>query len=510
MNLERTNIKKGTLILCAFIALKFILQYLVINPVYELHRDEYLHLDQARHLAWGFHSVPPVTSLISWLILHLGNGYFWVKFFPALFGALTILVVWKTVESLKGSLYACILTATAILFSSFLRINLLYQPNSLDILCWTLLYYTLIRFIQTQHYKWLYLMAISFALGFLNKYNIAFCLLGLLPALLLSKHRILFLKPKFYLAICLAAVLIAPNLIWQFQHDFPVFKHLKELNDTQLVHVNRMDFVKEQVFFFLGSLLILLAGFISLFTYAPFKPYRLLFLSYTFTIILFMYLRAKAYYAIGLYPVFLAFGAVYLSHLLAQGWKFYLRYVLIAVILLLFIPLLRISLPLRTPEKYAEAAKLHKPFSEHKWEDGKTYPISQDFADMLGWKELAHKVDSVYNGMPDKKHTFILCDNYGEAGSINYYTKIDGLIANAFTDDYINWIEINAPIYTIIRVKEIKNGLTKEKVLFENVVTVAKIESPYAREKGTEIIILTNPKADVKAILEQELKRRRE
>jgi hypothetical protein len=510
MTLQNSNHKKGTLILSAFIILKFVIQYLVVNPIYELQRDEYLHLDQANHLAWGFHSVPPVTSWISWLILQLGNTHFWVKFFPTLFGAFTMVIVWKTVEALKGNLYACILTATAFLFSSFLRINMLYQPNSLDILCWTLLFYNFIKFIQTQHYKWLYLMAITFAIGFLNKYNITFCLLGLMPALLLSKYRTLFLKPHFYLALLLGALLILPNLIWQFQNDFPVFKHLKELNDTQLVHVNRIDFVKDQILFFLGALFILIAGFISLFTYAPFKPYRLLFWSYVFTIIIFIYLRAKGYYALGLYPIFLAFGAVYLSNLMQHGWKFYLRYVAIGIILLMFIPVLKVALPLRTPEKYAEDAKLNKPFSQHRWEDGKIYPISQDFADMLGWKELARKVDSIYKTLPDKKHTLIFCDNYGQAGSINYYTKVDGLVASSFNADYIDWIDLNTPTYTVIRVKELKHkNNTQDEALFEDVKHVQVIESTYAREKGTQISVLSNPKMDVNQLLMQELKKQK-
>jgi hypothetical protein len=53
---------KHTLILVAFILIKFYLQYSLIDPVYDLHRDEYLHLDQAHHLAWGYTSVPPFTS----------------------------------------------------------------------------------------------------------------------------------------------------------------------------------------------------------------------------------------------------------------------------------------------------------------------------------------------------------------------------------------------------------------------------------------------------------------
>ncbi|RZJ78314.1 MAG: glycosyltransferase family 39 protein [Flavobacterium sp.] len=497
--------KKATLICCLFILLKFVLQYVLVNDVYELHRDEFLHLNQAKHLAWGFHSVPPVTSWISWIILQLGNGVFWVKFFPALFGALTMLVVWKTTETLKGSLFACILAATALLCSVLLRINILYQPNSLDILCWTLVYFTLIRFIQTNNYKWLYLLAISFAIGFLNKYNIVFCLLGLLPAFLLTEHRKLFLKPQFYLSILLALVLISPNLIWQFQNDFPVFKHMKELADTQLVHVNRMDFLKEQFFFFIGSIFILIVSFISFFSYAPFKPYRLFFWAYLFTTIIFIVLKAKAYYAIGLYPIFFAFGATYLSLLTEKSWKFYLRHLAFVVILFFFYELLKTSLPIYTPETYLARAKLKKPFSEHTWEDGKKHPISQDFADMLGWQELAKKVDSIYVGIADKKHTMILCDNYGQAGAINYYTKIEGLKADAFTDDYTKWADLDREINLVIRIKTAENIYsTRDLALFNSIEKKGEIDAPFAREKGTQIILLSEPKLDLAKLLREE------
>ena len=163
---------KKNLLLCFFILVKFGLQYFLINPVYDLHRDEYLHLDQGKHLAWGFDSVPPFTSWTSWIILQLGNGVFWIKFFPALFGALTMVVVWKAIEELKGNLFSLILGAVAVIFSVIMRLNILYQPNSFDVLSWTFLYFTLIKYINTGNNKWLRLAAITFAVGFLNKYNI--------------------------------------------------------------------------------------------------------------------------------------------------------------------------------------------------------------------------------------------------------------------------------------------------------------------------------------------------
>lgn len=494
-----------TLILAAFVLIKLLIQYLVINPVYDLQRDEYLHLDQGLHHAWGYQSVPPVTSWISWVIQQLGNGVFWVKFFPALFGALTIILVWRATVKLGGNLFACVLGATALLCSVLVRINMLYQPNSLDILSWTFVYYTLLRHLQTEKNKYLYFLAAGLAIGFLNKYNIAFCIIALIPALLISEHRKIFLNPHLYYAGLLALLLVSPNLVWQYQHDFPVMKHMKELSETQLVHVNRMDFLKEQFFFFIGSVFIIIAGFISFFRFKPNKPYKLFFWAYVFTISLFIYFKAKAYYAIGLYPIFFAFGSVYIASLLQKGVWFYFRYVCFVVILFFFYVLLEVALPLYSPEKYAQNAAEQKPFSSHTWEDGKKYPIAQDFADMLGWTELAHKVDSLYALLSPKENIFILCDNYGQAGAINYYTKQKGLRADAFIPDYINWINIDRDIKHVIRIKNVHNTDSgRDDSLFNIVKLVSRIETEYAREKGTQIVLLSEPRIDIGELLRRE------
>src|SRR5687768_5928032 len=41
------NRNKTYYLLVALIAVKMVLHYCIINPVYDLHRDEYLHLDMA-------------------------------------------------------------------------------------------------------------------------------------------------------------------------------------------------------------------------------------------------------------------------------------------------------------------------------------------------------------------------------------------------------------------------------------------------------------------------------
>ncbi len=493
---------KKTLILIGFILLKFVLQYVLISPEYDLQRDEYLHLDQAHHLAWGYLSVPPVTSWISYIILLLGNSVFWIKFFPALFGVLTLLIVWKTIEALKGNLYALILGSLCVLFSALLRINMLYQPNSFDVLCWTAFYYILIQYTISEKPKWLYIGAVVFAFGFLNKYNIVFLLIGLLPALILSKHRKIFTEKHLYFALILGLILILPNLLWQYNNHFPIVHHMKELAETQLVNVNRADFLKEQILFFIGSFFVILSSFYALLFYKPFEKFKFFFASIIFTILVFLYFKAKAYYAIGLYPIYIAFGSVFLADILQTRRKRYLKPVFIALPLLFFIPMYFMAFPIKSPEKLA-AQKL----GTHRWEDGKEHNLSQDFADMLGWKELARKTDSVYALFPKSENTLVLCDNYGQAGAINYYTK-KGIKAVSFNADYVNWFNLNVYYKNLIRVKtfeENSNEFKETSPFFESAFIAGQITNKYAREYKTTIFVFTNAQININKRLKQEI-----
>lgn len=503
---------KKTLILLSFIILKFVLQYSLISSDYDLQRDEYLHLDQAHHLAWGYLSVPPFTSWISYLIYLLGNSVFWVKFFPALFGALTIVVVWKTIEELKGSLFALVLGATCVFFSALLRLNTLYQPNSFDVLCWTTFYFILIKYINSENTKWLFILAVVFAFGFLNKYNIGFLIIGLIPAILLTEERKIFAQPKLYIAFVLGLLLIAPNLLWQYNNGFPVVHHMKELAETQLVNVDRLEFLKSQLFVFIGSFFVILSGWLALLLYKPFHRYRILFWSIIFTLAVFMYLKAKDYYAIGLYPIYISFGSVYLADKLKEGWKRYLKPVLMLLPLLFFIPMYKIDFPNKSPEYIVNHAKEYEKYRKNRWEDGKDHLLQQDFADMLGWKELAVKVDSVAATLPDLEYTLILCDNYGQAGAINFYTTNQKVIAHSFNADYINWLPLDMKIKDVILVKEDNDDDKERKTeipLFDTVYLAGKRINKFAREPEISIYVLRGAKVDVNKRIKDEMEEKK-
>lgn len=502
------SLKNRTAILLTFIFTKFLLQYFLIIPDYDLHRDEYLHLDQAHHPAWGYLSVPPVTSWVASVIGWMGNGVWVVRLFPALFGAMTILVVWKTVEALKGNLFACVLAASCILFSVLLRLNQLFQPNSLDVLCWTTLYFLLIRYLGSGNPRWLYFFGAAFAIGFLNKYNIAFLIVGLLPAVLVTSQRRLLLDRHVYLALLLALLLIAPNMVWQYQNGFPVFHHMKLLAETQLVNVSRADFLKEQVLFFAGSLFVIAAGLYALWFDRPFLRYRPFFFAFVFTLAIFTFLRAKSYYAIGIYPVYIAFGAVYLAEKVRSRW---LRAIFVMIPILFFIPLLDFAFPNKKPEEIVRNPERYRQLGLLRWEDGKDHQLPQDFADMLGWKELAAKVDAAYASMPDKEATIVLCDNYGQAGAINYYTKL-GIRAVTFNADYVNWFELDKKYKHLIRVKntwERGDEMAGTGPLFGIAYTADSVTNTFAREHGTVIFVFRDARVDITGRLAKEIEEER-
>lgn len=504
--------KKTILLVLGLLALKLVFQHFLIAPAYDLQRDEYLHLDQGKHLAWGYISVPPMTSWISYIINLLGGTVFWVKFFPVLFGTLTIVLVWKIIEELGGRWFALALGSLSLLLSAVLRINILYQPNSSDIFFWTLTYFTVIKYVNTNQNKWLYIAGMAVGFGILSKYNIIFLLVGLLGAMLITRQRKIFKNRTLYIAILIAFVIVLPNLLWQIQNHFPTLHQLNELSSTQLVNVNRLDFVKDQVLFFMNSFFILLAALAGFLLYRPFQKYLFVLLSYVIIIALYIFLKAKSYYAIGLYPVLLAFGSVYTEHLLESGWRRHLRPVALFIVVTLFLPVLMLAFPLKGPAAIEANNGLYKKLGLLRWEDGRDHSLPQDFADMVGWSGLARKVDAVYRALPHKENVLVYCDNYGQAGAINYYSAFKNINAVSMNADYIDWFPLKRPIRDIIMVKDIYDddpSRTKEKPFFDSVLLVGRNDNPYSREFGTRIYLLKAARINVNPILEKEIRERK-
>jgi len=496
------NFLKRYWILFVLVAIKLILQFLLVNPVYELQRDEFLHLDQAFHPAAGYISVPPFSSWIASVIYLFGGGLFWIRFFPALFGAITIIIAWLIAEELGGRLPAKILVSILLIFSVLTRMNVLFQPNSFDILAWTAVFYLIIKYINTREQKWLLLLSVTVALGLYNKYNIFFLLTGLFVGLLMTPQREIFTRRAFYIAVGFSAILFLPNIIWQISNHFPVIQHMKALNERQLVHVNRIDFLVDQLKYGLLGI-VSLAGLLALAFYKPFKSCR--FIAWTFftVIVLFTLSRAKTYYAIGLYPVLFAVGSVYLEAVLKK-WKAIFIPILAVTQIVIFALIAKFLMPVQSPGEIIANHNAYEKMGLLRWEDGKNHPLPQDFSDMLGWKEMAEKTLLAYQKIPSNEleNTIVLCTNYGQTGAVNYYNRGKMHEAYSFNTDYIYWIPQKMNIRNVVMVGEKPDQEVID--LFTSVKLIGVVKNEYSREKGTPIYLLYGAKNNVSGRIIQE------
>jgi hypothetical protein len=498
---------------CIFALLKIVLGLLLAGyGTYELQRDEYLYLDYGRHLAWGYIEVPPLTALQSWVTLALGGGFFWVKMWPLLWGAITIYVVVQLARRLGGGPWAQALAGVCYLSTGYGRLNLLFQPNSFEVLSFTLATYLLVRHAQLDgRPRHLYWLGLVLGLGVLNKYTTFFFAMAAFGALLLTAPHTFGRRP-IWLAAGLALLVAAPTLVWQVAHGLPFRHHMALLHDQQLINVTLGNFWKDQLLMNLPALLVWAPGLWAALRGQPAPMARVAGLVYVGGMLILNLLHGKSYYGLGYYPALFAVGAVWWQARLAARPR--LRVALLVLPLLLLAPLVVIIYPIVPPAHMAQLGQT--PFQQklglNRWEDGQVHALPQDFADMLGWQELADKTWLAYQALPDSTRaaTLIKCDNYGQAGAINYYNRHRALpAATSFNGSYLYWFPAppQRPWRHLLLVGE---GHPEELApYFQAFRKVGKITNPYARERGVTIYLGTGPSpallARVAAERQQEL-----
>jgi dolichyl-phosphate-mannose-protein mannosyltransferase len=486
--------KNNNRLLYLLAIIKFVLPFLIQNSFYEPHRDEFLYLAEGKHMAWGFMEVPPLLSVFAWLNNLFGGSMFWIKFWPSLFGALTLILVGKIILSLGGKSFALLLVFFSFIFGAYLRVHYLFQPNFLEIFFWTMIAYSLIRYIQTEKNKWLYIFGLSIGLGMLSKYSVAFFVVSILLGLLLTKERKIFANKHLYYAGLIAFIIFLPNLIWQYLHHFPVVYHMKELQQTQLQYISPVGFLIDQVIMNMSCFFVWIAGLLFVSFSQKAKQYRFIGWAYFFVVVLLLIGRGKNYYSLGVYPVLFAFGAYQLEQLTTMRFKI-VRYVCVAFVLFIAYYSVPILLPIFEPAKLATFYKerhLEKT-GALKWEDLKNHPLPQDFADMLGWKTITEKTAKVYNSLPqeEKNKTIIKSDNYGLCGALNFYGPKMGLPeVYSYNASFLLWIPDTFNVTNVITVGEKMPDSTKDVLKYFSSVSVKdELVDSFARENGSEIIL---------------------
>jgi hypothetical protein len=213
-----------------------------------------------------------------------------------------------------------------------------------------------------------------------------------------------------------------------------------------------------------------------------------------------LYFNGKGYYSMGLYPVLFAMGGFALEKAtMVKNMKYrIIRTGMPVLMVLLVLPILSAMLPIDTPgnlEKNYIATGMDKTGILN-WENNVRHAIPQDFADMLGWKELAEKTASVYHRLPDsvKKETVIFGDNYGQAGALNFYRRKLGLpVTYSDNASFLYWLPNEFPYRHVLLIDH--KPRDKDDLVFKHFESVTIMDSmtvDYAREKGLKIMLYKN------------------
>jgi len=497
-----------------FVALKVLLLLLAINH-FGFHRDEMLHLVLGNHLDWGYMEVPPFIALLAKISTTVfGSSVAAARVFPAMASALMVWFAGLLVVEFGCRRFAIALACLCVIFSPGMAASgYLFQPVVFDQLWWLLAAYLSVKYVSTNQPRYLYWLGLVIGLGLLTKYTMAFFTGALLLGILITPQRRLLWRREILITIAITTLIFLPNIIWQYLHHWPVARHMSMLQKQQLDYVKPADFIVQQ-FLMHGALFIVwVVGLGYLLFHKTLSKYRFVAFAYILVFAFLLKMNGKAYYLLAAYPMLFAAGGYGVSIL----FKNYL--LPWAVPLLLIVPnllLLPIALPVLTLKQtvnFFDYFRQHVPFMRFTvtWEDQKQHPLTQDYADMLGWDEMAAKTAAAYHSLTpqQQKYTVIFADNYGEAGALAAYQKQYNLPqAVCINSSFALWAPASLKADYLIYVSD-DNDVSDLKPVVESYKRVGGVDDKLAREYGTGIFLITHPSPVLEKVYQQHRKESR-
>src|SRR5215472_10977317 len=193
----------------------------------ELYADEAQYWAWSQDLALGYYTKPP---LLAWIIAaagHVCGSDEWCVRAPApLFHAGTSLIAYAIGRRLydeRTGFWTALLTAlgTGIVFSA--RIISTDVPL---LFFWALALWAYVNLLAAPSRRWAVVLGVAIGLGLLAKYAMIYFLPGIALAALFSKRaRLLAARSDFWLALAIAALVVAPNIAWNASNSFATLHH---------------------------------------------------------------------------------------------------------------------------------------------------------------------------------------------------------------------------------------------------------------------------------------------
>lgn len=428
---SRQALSSDTAILIYLALFKLVLHWLTSGG-YGYFRDEFYYIAASQRLQFGYLEYPPmiafITAFTRW---SLGESLFALHFFPALAGALIVLLTGLMARELGGGRFAQVTAALAVIIAPiYLGMNSVLTMDSFDQLGWVMAAYIVLRLLKRDDSKLWLLFGLVAGLGLTTKITMLYFGAALVLGLLLTPSRKYLASKWLWLGGLIAFAFLLPYIGWEIRSGWPTLEFWKVYAGGKTYPVTPIEFLLQQIVILHPLTLPLWSAGLGYYFFSKEgKTYRPLGIAYVVLFVVFMLIQAKNYFLAPAYPMLFAAGALVIERFASQPkWNWlkpsYVSFVIIAGILTapLALPVLPVETFIRYSNSFGGSAEV-------KMERLETAELPQHFADRFGWENLAATVARVYAALPPEEQAkaCIFGSNYGETGAINFFGRAYGL-----------------------------------------------------------------------------------
>ena len=401
--------------LLVLLALALVVVHTLTNGQYGFHRDELMELDDARHLAWGYVSYPPLTPFVGRVELELfGTSLVGFRLFAALSQAVVLVLVGLAARELGGGRFAQFVAAVAVGIGGHSLVNGTYlQYTPFDYLWWVLVAYFVIRLLKSNDPRWWVAIGAAIGLGMMTKYTMVFLVAGVLGGVLLTPARRYLKSFWLWCGVTVALLVFLPNLVWQTQHHFVYLEFLKAIHTRDVAMGRAGSFLLAQLWKCANPVTVPLwgAGLWYLFAVRADRRFQMLGWMYVIPLVAFVAARGRDYYLAGAYPMLFAAGSVWgeqwVQSLSARNAET-VRSTSWWTLAVAGLCTAAVTLPLA-------------PFNSAWWRLADR--VNGNFNYEIGYRELVERIAKVRDTLPmeERARLGILVADVGEAGAVNLY-----------------------------------------------------------------------------------------
>jgi 4-amino-4-deoxy-L-arabinose transferase-like glycosyltransferase len=299
----------------AWLIAAFVAFELALSGRYGFMQDELYFIEAGRHLAFGYVDQPPLTPLLDRTTSIFGVSPTAIRIIPALAGGAVLLAAaWFAAlfgAGRFGRVLAALLMACAPVLISSDHVG---NTTPADLLAWTVTLLCVTTALLGDRPRWWLGAGVAAGLGLEDNNLMVLLLVALVVAIFCSRYRPVLGTTWPWAGSAIAAVIWAPNVIWQATHGWPQLAMASALHHENSTPGDYAGGLPSQLID-LGLLAFPLTiwGFVRLW-----RTPQLRFLAVAVTMVLayvVAWIPGKAYYVDGLAAAVLAAGA-----LAAEQW----------------------------------------------------------------------------------------------------------------------------------------------------------------------------------------------